>query len=370
MKEKKQIWSFLGISLLIAVTSGALAGIISSVYTNQSLDRYIQSLSESEGFVSISEVKPRPVPGTYEEALDRVQETGWPALALFLPKSVDSVRPQDWLHTQDANYVGMVITSDGWILSHKGSMPEDVTNFDIWVSGVRYEIDKQVADDLTEYVLVHVIAQGLPSVAFGASDSTNGGEIVFSLPKEGQVIASSIQSAQYIDDPVILPVELFASSWLVRDADAHGPLLNSSGELVGFIVDNSVADPIHHALGFVQSVLRSGAVHHAAIGANGVDLSLVVNIDSSKTGNMKFGVLLQPTTKKPAVLSVGPAKDAGLLVGDIILAIDDIDVTKTKSLSELIASYDVGDTAKFRIWRSGEVQTIEIVFGNYADLIY
>ena len=87
MKNKKTIWSFVGAALALSIIAGAASGIVASIITNQSLDEYFESLSADRELVSISKVKPRPLPGTYEEALSQVREVGRSSLALIYPKS-------------------------------------------------------------------------------------------------------------------------------------------------------------------------------------------------------------------------------------------------------------------------------------------
>ena len=67
-------------------------------------------------------------------------------------------------------------------------------------------------------------------------------------------------------------------------------------------------------------------------------------------------------------LSGGPAEEAGILRGDIIVSIDGQKVDGRDSLSELLAYYAAGETVDFVVERPGETdyeeQTIEVTFGH------
>ncbi|MCX7800254.1 MAG: PDZ domain-containing protein [Fimbriimonadales bacterium] len=67
------------------------------------------------------------------------------------------------------------------------------------------------------------------------------------------------------------------------------------------------------------------------------------------------------------VASGSPAERAGLRVGDLILAVDDVPLDASRpedaeELSETIRQYDIGATVVLRIWREG-VQTVPVQLG-------
>lgn len=369
--EQQSNWTFFGSILLVALIVGALSGVIAAVMTNQSIDRYTQTLSERMGFLSISEVKPRPLPGTYEESLERVQETGWPAYASILPASSDSAAASAWIRKEGAEGSGIVITNDGWILSHTSSLPNTtLTGYEVWIAGERYEVESVVEDTLTDFVLFKIDAQGLSSIAFGTSQEMDGGEIIFHIPGGQEITSSSVTSVGFAQRDVILPAEAFVHTWKTGCDAEEGPVLNSNGELVAFMSDASVAEPIHYALPFVESVLRTGEPQHAAIGAYTVDIATVLNVSEDIVDNVRAGALIQEGPRGMAVLRGSPAAESGLEEGDIILAVDGTSISVDTSFAELVAEYQPGDTAELTILRDGEEQSVQISFWEYSDLRY
>ncbi len=67
---------------------------------------------------------------------------------------------------------------------------------------------------------------------------------------------------------------------------------------------------------------------------------------------------------------MSPANTAGLLVGDIVTAVDGVRVDHRHTLAEILRLYDPGESAAFTIMRAGKEQTITITFVNYDDLLY
>lgn len=372
--DKKMFWGVIGTAFLLSIIAGALAGVISSVFTDQSLQNYFESLSQDERLAAISEVKPRPLPGTYEEALGRVQETAWPALAALRVASTDADTAQEMIHIDDVLGYGAIVTSDGWIAFHTSVLGalEDVDGEpEVWVDGERYEVVDLVSGS-TDFVMVRVEAQDLPALAFGASDQMQAGSIIFAVTGSSSIVPTSLRDAEYPRAEIVNPAEVFETQWELDDAIlVSGPLFNSAGEFVGLGGGVTNATPLHHGLPFVHAVLRGDEASAAAIGAYVVDIDSVLNIDNALRGNVTAGALVMaPDARTEAVVSGGPADEAGLQEGDVILSVNGTQVAANISLSELIAGFRPGDQTVFTILRNGETQDLYITFANFSDLIY
>lgn len=364
-----------GVILILAIVCGALSGVVASVLTNQSLDRYAESLADSERLFTISQEKPRPLPGTYEEALARIQESGWPALASIRPVSTDSLRVSDWVREDSASGVGTIITSDGWLLFHKDSVAafaDVTTGAEVWIQGERFAIEQAVEDTKSDLILVKVEAQGLPTLAFGPAEDMLGGDLLFVLPGATEIIPTSLKDANRPVNGLVMPAETYVSRWETTDGvEDPGPILNAAGELVGFVNDGAEAVPLHHFLPFIQSTLRNGAVQYAGIGGYTMSISSVLNLDETITGRSTFGALVvAPDARTSAVLSGGPAAEAGLQEGDIIIAVDDVLITENESLAEILASYESGQSSEMTVLRDDEQLDLSITFADLQSLSY
>ncbi len=69
-----------------------------------------------------------------------------------------------------------------------------------------------------------------------------------------------------------------------------------------------------------------------------------------------------------AVLSGTPAEEAGLQVGDILIAVDRTPVDATHQLADVLAQYQPGDRATLTVWRTGQEETIRVTLGEDADV--
>jgi S1-C subfamily serine protease len=354
--------------LILAIVSGALAGVFSSVMTNQSLERYAQSLRSNERIFQISEVKPEPVPGTYEEALSRIQESVWSSIAFVTNASSDTSANENWITRKGAVAQGAVITSDGWLLFHKdtfASYRNPLQQSEVWLLSQRYAVEEIVEDTRSDFVLVKIDAHSLSSFAFGRSEEMKGGEIIFALTGFDEVMPISLRNSDALLDEITLPAESFISFWeLSQELSSPSVLVNSRGDLIGFSDDAFVAAPFHHLFGFIQSVLRDGELQYAGLGTEVVHLQSVLNLDEFYTDQTSAGALVL------SVASSSAASKAGITIEDIIVAVDDVVISQTKTLAEILTQYSAGEGATIKLIRNGEEIEVEVTFENAEDLVY
>jgi membrane-associated protease RseP (regulator of RpoE activity) len=67
------------------------------------------------------------------------------------------------------------------------------------------------------------------------------------------------------------------------------------------------------------------------------------------------------------VLPGTPAEQAGLRVGDVIVAIDRTPINGMHPLAQVISQYEPGDRITLRFQRRGEGQSVRIILGEHPD---
>ena len=157
----------------------------------------------------------------------------------------------------------------------------------------------------------------------------------------------------------------------INPGNSGGPLLDSSGRVIG-----------------VNAAILSGSGSWAGIGfAIPIDeVNRVVPrlIRNEKQVRPSLGVSIAPDqfTKKKGIAGVvvidvspdGPAENAGLrptqrdedgqiVLGDIIVAIDDHKVRTIDDLYSALESHTVGQTVSVSVLRGGETQTLQLALG-------
>ena len=140
-------------------------------------------------------------------------------------------------------------------------------------------------------------------------------------------------------------------------ADEGGPVLSLAGGLIGMSTSGprgrTIVIPTATLARMVDPLLTEGRAPRAWLG---IGLQPVLIPDSLRqTAGQESGLMTV------GMAGGGPAETAGILPGDIVLAIDGDAVSRLRALSALLGSDRIGQTAVLRILRAGVVQAINVI---------
>jgi S1-C subfamily serine protease len=140
-------------------------------------------------------------------------------------------------------------------------------------------------------------------------------------------------------------------------SDEGGPVLDPSGALLGMATSGprrrGLVIPAATIARVVEPLLEHG---HIARGWLGVGLQPVAIPDSiqTETGQVRGAMVLQ-------LVSDGPAQQAGVLPGDILLSIDDFRFGQRRGLASLMGPDRIGKAVTLRLLRAGAMKEIGVV---------
>lgn len=214
-------------------------------------------------------------------------------------------------------------------------------------------------------------AGGLPPAAIGDSNTLVPGEPVIALgnasgtasplTREVGTFTAFNQTVNAEDsltgasDEITGLIEFAAP---VRAGDSGGPVVNGAGQVVGITTAASVnfkmgpggkgfAIPINDAMAIANQIRAGAASDSVHIGP---PVLLGVGIRAADRGEP--GVVIQE------VLRGGPAEQAGLRDGDLLVAVDGVRLDSSKSLPALLDRHYAGDVVDLTwIDRSGATRT-------------
>ena len=135
----------------------------------------------------------------------------------------------------------------------------------------------------------------------------------------------------------------------INPGNSGGPLLNANGEVVGIntLIRSgpgaglSFAIPINKAQEIAKQLIKTGKVTHPMIG-----ISLINEIAAITNENqVKIGY----------VVPNSPAAKSGVLIGDIIIKIDQSDIKKSSDVINAINKNGIKKSAKFTIKRNTKI---------------
>jgi serine protease Do len=290
---------------------------------------------------------------------------------IFPPKSKSNFRESESRQKVDFG-CGVIVSSDGYILTNHHILASSSSSLQGDSVSVVFSKDHQFigtivgSDPLTDLALVKISAKGLPAAKFGDSDRLRVGQWVLAIGRSldhSHPVTTGIISAKGRGKAALLePEDCIQIDALIHAGNSGGALVNLNGELVGInnarfasseqYSQSGFAIPGNLARGVMQSLMREGKVRRGFIGVVPQDidpgLARALNLESVT------GALLVEVAPE------GPAEQAGLHRGDVVLQFANKPVQNAKNLQELIAFQTPGQKTSVVVWRDSLKLTLEV----------
>ncbi len=263
---------------------------------------------------------------------------------------------------------GVLVRADGIVVTNNHVI-ENTTGIRVVLSD-RREFDAKVllTDPHTDLAVLKIDTGGepLPVLEFADSDTAQVGDIVLAIGNPfgvGQTVTSGIVSATARTQGGVSDYQFFIQTdAAINPGNSGGALVGVDGKLLGVntaIFSSSggsigigFAIPSNMVKQVVESAFSGRAVVRPWLGASGQPVTQDV---SQGLGLARpTGVLISN------IYPGGPADQAGLSVGDVILKVDDREITDPESLRYRIATAKLGGTVKIDIWRGGAPATLSM----------
>ena len=207
---------------------------------------------------------------------------------------------------------------------------------------------------------------GLPAARFGDSEKLTVGDKVYAIGNplgyelRGTLtdgIVSAINRDVWVDGRTMTLIQTNAA---LNSGNSGGPLINEYGQVVGInTIKMSSSYSNIEGLGFaipssairrlVNDLLTSGQVQPEPV------LGVTVMSLGTQLGEELWGVEVQSVTPGSA------AEQAGVQVGDFVVAAGGIDVVASRDLLRARRQYHVGDEMPMTLWRDGTLVEVTLV---------
>lgn len=115
--------------------------------------------------------------------------------------------------------------------------------------------------------------------------------------------------------------------------------------------------PITDAMPTIQQLITSGAAKHPALLVSTSDQ----NNTNANSNNQPLGAYIAQVSPN------GPAANAGILKGDVITKINDIQVKNSSGLVHELYKYKVGDKITITYIRSGQTNQAQATLGELSS---
>lgn len=263
---------------------------------------------------------------------------------------------------------GFVISEDGYIVTNNHVIEGADEILIEFFSGDELPAEVIGTDPNTDIAVLKVISdEPLTFVPFGNSDVMRVGDWVMAVGNplgQGFSVSAGIVSARNralsgtYDDYI-------QTDAAINRGNSGGPLFNMDGEVVG--VNTAILSPNGGSIG-IGFAMSSAVVEKVVAqlqefgetrrGWLGVRIQDVTDDVAEALGlDASIGALV---TDVPA----GPAEDAGMKSGDVIMSFDGVDVADTRDLVRQVGNAEVGRVVRIVVFREGGTQTLRITLGR------
>lgn len=268
---------------------------------------------------------------------------------------------------------GFVVSPSGLIVTNQHVVSDITAEYFVSFKDTQETVSvKDIHRDvLNDIALIEVEGENYPFLALGDSDKLKPGQTVIAIGNplgslEGTV-TSGIISGLHREVEVGAGFgfgqnntyeDVIQTDAAINPGNSGGPLLNSSSEVIGVSfarvagADNlSFALPINRVKKKIQELNEFGSLRVPYIGIEYTNKLVFVN------GEAVIGA---------SVINVdatGPAKTAGVLSGDVIVAFNG-ETFEEKSLTIYIQEQEIGTKAKLTVLRNGVTSEIEVIIGE------
>ena len=283
----------------------------------------------------------------------------------FGPQFGQGLRPRN--RVQNSLGSGVIIAETGEVVTnhHVIAGADQITV----VLADRREFDATIvgSDKKTDLALLKIDGadQDLPTLSFRDSDELEVGDLVLAIGNPfgvGQTVTSGIISALSRTGAALGGVGGFIQTdAAVNPGNSGGALVAMDGGLVGINTAIFSKSGGSHGIGFaipsnlavrILASLRTGEpILSPWLGADGQGVTR--DIAQGLGLDRPVGVLVN------AIHPQSPAAEAGIQVGDVIAAINGIDIENPSALRYRLATLNLGTQARLTLWRKGrEVATM------------
>jgi serine protease Do len=262
---------------------------------------------------------------------------------------------------------GVIVSPDGTIVTNRhvidGASEIRVVLHD------RREFDAKLvgADERTDLAVLKLIdvQDALPTLKLGDSDDVEVGDLVLAIGNPfgvGQTVTSGIVSALARAGVTGQDYQSFIQTdAAINPGNSGGALIDMNGDLVGVNSAIFTKSGGSNGIGFaipvnmVKVVMRgliSGDLRRPWLGASGqtVTADLARSLELERPG----GVLIN------AVHPQSPASRAGLKAGDVVIAVNGLEVDDPNGLRFRIATLEAAGDAVLTVLRDGKKQDISV----------
>ncbi len=265
---------------------------------------------------------------------------------------------------------GVIVTKDGYILTNNHVI-HDADDISVKLADGRQTKAKVIGSDPeTDLAILKIDLADLKVIAMGDSEALRVGDLAFAIGNPfgvGQTATHGIISATHRSDLGISTFENFIQTdAAINPGNSGGALIDVNGNLIGInvaIVSRTggfqgigFAIPINLAKDVMSELIDSGFVTRGWLGIS------VAKLTDEMRKSLNYpkgdGVVIA------GIIRQGPAFNAGLKPGDIIISVDNKTTTEPSQVLSITSKLKPDEAYPISIVRNGETLDYRVVVGK------
>ncbi len=286
---------------------------------------------------------------------------------------------------------GVIISKDGYIITNNHVINAsssstfyqitEATSIKVHLYGdaddVQYDAEVVGSDSASDLAVLKIEPkEELTAIAIGDSDNLKAGEFVMAVGNPlglDSSVTTGIISAlnREVTDSEGNTYLTIQTDAAINSGNSGGALVNSKGELIGInslklsnsssseatIEGIGFAIPVNSSMDIINQLIEYGTVKRPYIGITGSSLTEAL----AERYNYPVGVYVE------SVEDDGPAKAAGLVVGDVITEVDGKAVASVDDINLIKNNHSIGDTISLTIYRDGDYINLDVTLGETPE---
>lgn len=278
--------------------------------------------------------------------------------------------------TQVSSGSGVIFSSDGYIVTNN-HVVETAEKIEVLYNKKVYSAELIGTDPSTDLAVLKIKETKLPAITLGSSKNLAVGEWVvavgnpFSLSSTVTVgiVSAKGRRINIVEDK--FPIESFIQTdAAINPGNSGGALVNKNGDLVGIntailsrtgsYTGYAFAVPVDIAKKVVNDLIKHGIVQKGVFGGDVVEYDFQNAKKYSLNTDVQVykGVLLEEINK------TGAAKEAGLMPGDIITKINDVEINSKSAFEEELSYRSPGDQITITYTRNDQINITPLTLLN------
>jgi S1-C subfamily serine protease len=293
----------------------------------------------------------------------KVSESVRSAVSIYKKRNGTSPLDKVLLPADEAG-AGAVLTADGWIVTAASVVSGTAPLTAVFADKTTATVDpaKAVRDDATGLAFIKTEGQRLTVASFGDDAALHASDPVFFSDSSSVSTAAALAprrlpvsaKADYVESTEKLARRIITD----KTGLAGAPAVDASGLVVGVSLGDGTAVPATFITQVMRSLFRDGKVSRPRVGLHFVSLDGLPN--AKDAGLATTGALVTGGGKYAAVAKGSAAEAAGILDGDVIIAVEHDRINEEAGLSERLQDYVPGARVELTVVRSGGQKKISL----------